>query len=70
MNPFGNENFCCGGGCEILAMSEYNERRIDIDKIKAEQIKATGANVVITPCHNCIDQLIKFNHNYNLGVKI
>ena len=70
MNPFGNENFCCGGGGGMLAMSEYNERRIDIGKIKAEQIKATGANVVITPCHNCVDQLMQLNHSYNLGVEI
>ncbi len=70
MNPFGNENFCCGGGGGMLAMSEYNERRIDIGKIKAEQIKATGADVVITPCHNCVDQLMQLNHTYNLGVEI
>lgn len=70
MDPFGNENFCCGGGGGMLAMSEYNERRIDIGKIKAEQIKATGANVVITPCHNCVDQLMQLNHTYHLGVEI
>lgn len=70
MNPYGNDNFCCGGGGGKLAMSEYNERRLKIGEIKAEQIRKTGAKVVITPCHNCVDQLTQLNHTYKLGVKI
>lgn len=70
MDPFGNENFCCGGGGGMLAMSEYNERRLKVGGIKAEQIKATGAKIVITPCHNCVDQLMQINHTYKLGVTI
>lgn len=70
MNPFGMDNFCCGGGGGQLAMSEYNERRLKIGEIKAEQIRKTGAKIVATPCHNCVDQLIQLNHTYKLGVKI
>ncbi|MDR2011028.1 MAG: (Fe-S)-binding protein [Bacteroidales bacterium] len=70
MNPYGLDNFCCGGGGGQLAMSEYNERRIKIGEIKAEQIRATGAKIVATPCHNCVDQLAQLNHTYKLGVKI
>lgn len=70
MTPTGNDNFCCGGGGGMLAMSEYNERRLKIGKIKADQIIATGANVVITPCHNCADQLMQINKEYKLGIEI
>lgn len=70
MSPTGNDNFCCGGGGGLLAMSEYNERRLLAGKIKADQIKATGADVVITPCHNCVDQLMQLNHTYRLNVEI
>ncbi|MEN6618415.1 MAG: (Fe-S)-binding protein [Rikenellaceae bacterium] len=70
MNPYGNDNFCCGGGGGALAMSEYNDRRLRIGEIKAEQIRKTGAKVVITPCHNCVDQLLQLNHTYKLGVQI
>ena len=70
MNPHGNDAFCCGGGGGQLAMSEYNERRLKTGKLKADQIKATGANVVVTPCHNCVDQLSQLNHVYKLGVTI
>ncbi len=34
------------------------------------KISATGAKVVITPCHNCVDQLLQINHTYKLGVTI
>ena len=70
MDPYGNDNFCCGGGGGELAMSEYNDRRLKIGKIKADQIKATGAKIVITPCHNCVDQLLQLNHTYKMGVRI
>lgn len=70
MTPGGNDNFCCGGGGGLLAMSEYNERRIKAGEIKAEQIRKTGAKVVVTPCHNCVDQLTQINLTYKLGVKI
>lgn len=70
MNPYGNDNYCCGGGGGQLAMSEYNERRLKIGEIKANQIRNSGATIVITPCHNCVDQLLQLNHTYKLGVKI
>jgi len=70
MNPCGNDNLCCGGGGGQLAMSEYNERRMKIAQLKAEQIKATGAKVVVTPCHNCVDQLTQINITFKLGIQI
>jgi Fe-S oxidoreductase len=70
MIPNRAQNFCCGGGGGMLAMGEYSDRRKKAGKIKADQIKATGAKVVATPCHNCIDQLTELNTIYKLGVKI
>lgn len=70
MDPYGDDNFCCGGGGGMLAMSEYNDRRLKVGKIKADQIAKTGANVVITPCHNCVDQLMQIELTYKLGVEI
>ena len=70
MTPHGIDNLCCGGGGGQLSMSEYNERRMSIASLKADQIKATGAIIVVTPCHNCVDQLIQTNAAYKLNVKI
>jgi Fe-S oxidoreductase len=70
MTPHGVDNFCCGGGGGQLSMSEYGDRRMKIAEIKAEQIRRTGASTVVTPCHNCIDQLIQINNKFKLGVNI
>jgi Fe-S oxidoreductase len=70
MTPCGVDNYCCGGGGGQLAMSEYNERRMKVSEIKADQIRQTGATVVVTPCHNCVDQLMQINAWYKLNVQI
>jgi Fe-S oxidoreductase len=70
MTPHGIDNYCCGGGGGQLAMSEYNERRMKIAEIKAEQIRKTGASIVVSPCHNCVDQLMQIDNRFKLGVKI
>ena len=70
MTPHGSDNYCCGGGGGQLAMSEYNERRMKITGLKADQIRNSGAAIVCSPCHNCVDQLIQTNAAYKLGVKI
>jgi Fe-S oxidoreductase len=70
MAPFGIDNYCCGGGGGQLAMSEYNERRMKIGKLKADQIIKTGAKIVVSPCHNCVDQLAQLNTTYKLGIQV
>lgn len=70
MTPHGTENFCCGGGGGALTMSEFRDRRLAAAKTKAEQIRATGAKLVATSCHNCIDQLSEISRHYKLGVKV
>ncbi len=70
MAPHGVENYCCGGGGGQLAMGRYKARRLAAGGIKARQIQATGAKVVATPCHNCVDQLGELNKEYKLNVQI
>ncbi len=68
MTPNRAENFCCGGGGGQLAMSRYRARRLQSGGVKAGQIRATGARVVVAPCHNCLDQLLELNREYKLNV--
>ncbi len=70
MTPNRERNWCCGGGGGLLAASEHRERRLRSGRPKADQIRATGAKVVVSPCHNCIDQLMELNRHYGLGVEI
>lgn len=52
-------NYCCGngGGAQVMP---YEEERLKHGRFKAEQIKATGAELVIAPCHNCHHQIAHF----------
>lgn len=70
MVPHGVENYCCGGGGGMLSMTEFAKDRLAAGKAKAEQIQATGAEIVVTSCHNCLDQLDEIKRHYKLPVKI
>jgi hypothetical protein len=37
----------------------YDQERIYYGRVKAKQIMDTGAKMVIAPCHNCRDQIMK-----------
>jgi Fe-S oxidoreductase len=70
MLPNREKNYCCGGGGGQLAMTNFAKRRIEAGKIKADQIRTTHAQVVATPCHNCIDQLMELKKHYKLPIEI
>jgi Fe-S oxidoreductase len=66
----GNYNYCCCGGGGAMPMGgEMKKDRLKGGKIKAEQIRETGAKIVFVPCHNCIDQIRDLSNEYNLGIK-
>lgn len=54
----------------MLSMTEFAKDRIAAGKVKADQIQATGAEIVATSCHNCLDQLDEIKRHYKLKVKI
>jgi Fe-S oxidoreductase len=70
MYPNRNENFCCTGGGGAMSMSEYTPRRLKSAKIKADQLRATGAKVVVTSCHNCVDGLNDLIKHYKLDMEV
>jgi Fe-S oxidoreductase/CheY-like chemotaxis protein len=70
MYPNRAENFCCTGGGGAMSMSEYTPRRLKSAKVKAEQLKATGADFVVTSCHNCVDGLTDLIKHYKLNIKV
>lgn len=70
MYPNRAENYCCTGGGGAMSMSEYTPARLKSAKIKAEQLKATGAKIVVTSCHNCVDGLTDLIKHYKLGMEV
>ena len=48
----------------------YEQERIFYGRVKAKQIMDTGAKMVIAPCHNCRDQIMKtLTKEYELGIE-
>jgi Fe-S oxidoreductase/ActR/RegA family two-component response regulator len=70
MYPNRAENYCCSGGGGAMSMSEYTPLRLKAAKVKADQLKATGAKIVVTTCHNCVDALTDAIRHYKLGMKV
>jgi Fe-S oxidoreductase len=70
MYPNRSENYCCTGGGGAMSMSEYTPRRLKSAKVKADQLAATGAKIVVTSCHNCVDGLTDLIRHYKLGLGV
>ena len=70
MTPNKAEAICCGGGGGLVALAEYADRRLAAGKPKADQIRKTGARVVVAACENCRLQIGDLNSHYNLNVRI
>ncbi len=69
MYPPDMNNYCCGAGGGAWAMP-YDKERIYYGRLKAKQIKDTGAELLIAPCHNCRDQIMKsLTKEYQLGIE-
>lgn len=63
MQPNREHNFCCNSGGGLAALSNWAAHKARGNRVKAEQIMATGAKKVITPCHNChtgIGEVIRY----------
>lgn len=70
MYPNRADNYCCTGGGGAMSMSEYSKRRLETAKIKAEQINETGAEIVATACHNCVDGLNDLIKHYKIKSRV
>ena len=54
-----------------MPLNETHDLRMEvIGKTKADQIRATGADIVATPCANCKKQLRELVDYYDLPVEI
>lgn len=71
MSPDPKYNWCCGGGGGLVALGEDTlDFRMRSSKVKADQIAASGADIVVTACENCHTQLDNLNTHYTLGKEV
>ncbi len=71
MSPDPKYNWCCGGGGGLVALGDETlDFRMKSARVKADQIKATGATTLVTACENCHTQLSSLNEHYHLGTTV
>jgi len=64
-------NWCCGGGGGLVALGEETlDFRMKSSRVKADQIRNTGAAALVTACENCHTQLSNLNEHYKLGINV
>jgi len=69
VDPRYEHNYCCAaGGGVINCGPPWKLSRMKSIKVKAEQIAATGAHRIITPCHNCHSGIEDIIGHYKLGM--
>lgn len=67
MTPNRERNFCCGGGSGLL-MDEMKELRMQLGKMKAEQIRTLQPlDYVAAPCASCKAQIPLVLKHYGMG---
>ncbi len=69
MAPNGEHNFCCGGGGGLNGLGRYRKQRNKGLEVKRDQILATGAKLVIAPCHNCWDAIRDLEEVFEIGIR-
>ena len=71
MTPNRRNNICCGGGGGTVSIDEIRPYRTSVaGKLKAEQIRATGAKYCVAPCANCKKQLRELMEDQGIDCQI
>jgi Fe-S oxidoreductase len=71
MTPNRRNNICCGGGGGTVSIDEIRPYRTLVGgKMKAEQIRATGAKYCVAPCANCKKQLRELVADHDIDCQI
>ncbi|MFP4070497.1 MAG: electron transfer complex ferredoxin TmcB [Desulfovibrionales bacterium] len=71
MHPNREQNYCCcAGGGVINCGPPHKMTRVEGNRIKAEQLRRTGARVIVAPCHNCHGGLEDIIHHHKLDMEL
>jgi Fe-S oxidoreductase len=71
VDPRFEHNYCCAaGGGVINCGPPWKLSRMKSIRVKAEQFAATGAHIIVTPCHNCHSGIEDIIGHYKLGMHV
>ncbi len=65
LHPKKKYQISCGGGGGALT-SGYNKERIYYGRRKIAQIRASGADMIVVPCHSCHGQFNSLKKEYDM----
>ena len=64
-------NWCCGGGGGLVALGEETlDFRMKSARVKVDQVKSAGAQILATACENCHTQLSNLNDHHKMDVEV
>jgi Fe-S oxidoreductase len=66
LHPRENLQICCGGGGGAMTTG-YDEARVFYGRRKMEQIRTSGAEMVVVPCHSCHGQINAIKGHYGMA---
>jgi Fe-S oxidoreductase len=70
LESHGKYGVCCGGGGGTVAVDEVKPYRMEVSgRRKAQELKASGAAIAITPCANCKKQIGELIAHYKLPMR-
>ncbi|MBM3151853.1 MAG: (Fe-S)-binding protein [Chloroflexi bacterium] len=67
LTPSREEAYCCGGGSGLVANPDVMDLRMLTGKPKVEQVRRSGASIVVAACENCRLQLGDLSAHYGAG---
>jgi Fe-S oxidoreductase len=71
MTPSGEDNICCGGGGGTVSIDEIRPYRTMIGgKLKADQIRKSGCEILVAPCANCKKQLRELVEDQGINCQV
>ncbi len=71
MTPKGQDNICCGGGGGTVSIDEIRPYRTTVGgKLKADQIRRSGCEILVAPCANCKKQLRELVEDQKIDVEV
>ena len=71
LDPQYEHNYCCGaGGGVINCGPPWKPERVQGNRVKADQLRDSGASIVVTPCHNCHSGIEDIVHGYHLDMQV
>lgn len=54
--PSQGNQYCCGGGGGTM-LTPYTEERLHYGRRKIDQVRRSGAGLLVVPCHSCHGQI-------------